>query len=70
MKYVLVAKIVVYNGSITSWDSNHLPHDSHSDVLPTTLRMPFSYQRVKMIYIGYGDHRGRTGHALFLLFSC
>ena len=31
-------KIVVYFGSITSRDSNQLPHDSHCDVLPTALR--------------------------------
>ena len=31
-------KIVVYIGSITSLDSNHLPHASHYDVLNTTLK--------------------------------
>ena len=31
-------KIVVYIGSNTSRDSNHLPHDSHYDVLITSLK--------------------------------
>ena len=38
--------------------------DLHCDILPTWLRME------KMIYEGYGDHKGRTGHALCFLFSC
>ena len=47
---------LVYIDGITSRDSNHLPHDSHCDVLPTTLRMGSSG---KMIYEGFGDHRGQ-----------
>ena len=31
-------EIVVYRGSITSRDSYYLPHDSHYDVLTTTLK--------------------------------
>ena len=54
----------MYNVSITSRDSNHLPSNSNCDDLPTTLRIWCSKQRGKMIYEGYGDHRGRTGHAL------
>ena len=34
----LLHKIVVYIGSIRSRDSNHLPHDSHYDVLTTMLK--------------------------------
>ena len=52
------------------WDSNHLPHDSLSDVLPTKLRMGCNYLTGKMIYKEYGDHRRCARHALVFLFSC
>ena len=53
----------MYFGSVTNRDSNHLPHDSHFDVLLTTLRMGY-LTKGKMIYEGYGDHKGCTGHTL------
>ena len=49
---------------MTSRDSNHLSHDLHCDVLPTTLEWRV-VMKGKKISEGYGDHRGRTGHALF-----
>ena len=56
---------VVYIDSITSRDSNHLPHDLHYDVLTTTLKMGCSKQSGEMIYEKCGDHRGRTERSSF-----
>ena len=58
----------MYIGSITSRDLNHLPHDSHYDVLTTTLNKGCNSQRGEMIYEECGDHRGRTVYALFFYF--
>ena len=33
-------------------------HDSHSDVLPTMLRIGYSYYWGKLKYEGYDDHEG------------
>ena len=37
-KWLRHCNIIVYKGSITSRDSNHLSHGSHYDVLATTLK--------------------------------
>ena len=58
----------MYIGNITSRDSNHLPHDFHYDVLPTTQRMACSNSRGKLIYEGYEDNRWRTGLVLVFFF--
>ena len=56
-KLISYYKTVLLIGSITSRGSNHLPHDSRYDVLPTTLMKGCSYCQGEMIYEKCGDNR-------------
>ena len=59
-------KIVGYIGSITSRDLNHLPQDSHYDVLTTTLKTGVVNIGEKLYISSAMIIEGSTVHALVL----
>ena len=63
-------KIVVYIGSITNQESNHLPNDSQYGVLTTTLNTVVVNKGEKLYIKSVVIIEGSTLQVLVFLFSC